>query len=54
MYKKGVELILKEVCKKLAEVDLNSDQSLYRHIKLSLSMTTIIHAVLADTGKERV
>ena len=52
--KKRVELILKEVCKKLAQVDLNSDQSLHRHIKLSLFMTTIIYAVLADTRKERV
>ena len=35
-------------------LDLNSDQSLYTHIKLSLSMTTNLYAVLADTGKERV
>ena len=52
--RKKVELILKEACKKL-----EGGRSKFRPIiiqthKLSLSMTTIIYAVLADTGKERV
>ena len=53
--RKRVELILKEVRRKLA-----GGRSKFRpiiahtHTKLSLSMTTIIYAVLADTGKERV
>ena len=52
---KRVKLILKKVCKKLAGGRSKFRPIIiYRHIKINLSMTTIIYAVLADTGKERV